>query len=350
MTKKKDELKRVMQSLAGLEGFLKDSNHPGAQTWIKDLGRAQRDVEQSAIYRAENKNYKKIYDSLKEGRSNPPSLPGIDMHGKIIPLYEIGGDNFFYIDFAKDFSWPNRFAYAESELNFDIRQNDVIRQMHEAKKRVAYFINDVEGHQNTDAVISWVIERVSSALIQAELRDFGHVTSRWFEELNMDLYRSISIQKTTTGLYTEIHSDGTVRFISAAHPLPMVFSYAKNAFVPIADVSGRPLETSTALGFLPSKNHFEASKYPSSKKNDIYVTNEIVLQGRGDILIAFTDGVSEYELLSGERYLHTMFEKRLQEWKDLPAKDICDLFEKDFRELNPDRGDDITIMVTRYLP
>jgi hypothetical protein len=346
---KEIELQRVLESLSQIERLVKGTAHPSAEQYIKDLKRAQKDVWQAAVFREELRNYKRINSAMKNEGSHPPQLEGFDICGKMVPLYEIGGDNIFYIDYPKAFNWNKRIAYAEEEAKYDPRKKDLTKILNDNKYRVGVFINDVEGHQNTDAPVSWVLKSLIYTLLQWDLYEFGQFTPRVFENANMDYYRTINVDKGTTALYYEINTDGRVRSISAAHPLHMVFSYMHDRFVEIANIDGKPLESSTALGVLPSKNHFESSRYPKSKMNEPYVTNEIMLQGKGDILIAFTDGLSDYVLPSGDRYLHTMFENRMREWKDKSSKEICDLFEKDFRELNPDRGDDISYVVARKL-
>src|SRR3989442_12596770 len=57
-----------------------------------------------------------------------------------------------------------------------------------------------------------------------ELDTFGHITRRLFENLNTRFYQSSSLHKFVTMIYGEISEDSTFRFLSAAHPPPVVFS------------------------------------------------------------------------------------------------------------------------------
>ena len=61
----------------------------------------------------------------------------------------------------------------------------------------------------------------------------GEITSRLFENINVRFHKSSRITKYLTMIYGEIAGDGTFRFLSAAHPLPRIFSREFDRFVEI---------------------------------------------------------------------------------------------------------------------
>ena len=62
-----------------------------------------------------------------------------------------------------------------------------------------------------------------------ELDAFGEITEQLFESLNTRFYNSSSVNKYLTMLYAEITEDARFRFLSAAHPAPLVFLGAKRS-------------------------------------------------------------------------------------------------------------------------
>ena len=52
---------------------------------------------------------------------------------------------------------------------------------------------------------------------------FGHITKKLFENLNSRIFNSSSLSKFVTMIYGEISQNATFRFLSAAHPPPVVF-------------------------------------------------------------------------------------------------------------------------------
>jgi serine phosphatase RsbU (regulator of sigma subunit) len=77
---------------------------------------------------------------------------------------------------------------------------------------------------------------------------------------------------------------------------------------------------------------------------DDYSVNEISLMGGGDIMVLYTDGLSE--LREGSTaFLPDILESRLRELKDLPAKEICQALIEQVQGLP--RDDDISLVVIK---
>src|SRR5216110_2413086 len=67
-----------------------------------------------------------------------------------------------------------------------------------------------------------------------EIDMFGMITKRLFENLNTRFYNSSSLNKFVTMIYGEISQDCTFRFLSAAHPPPVVFSSQNYRFMEVS--------------------------------------------------------------------------------------------------------------------
>jgi hypothetical protein len=87
-------------------------------------------------------------------------------------------------------------------------------------------------------------------------------------------------------LYGEISEDGTFRFISAAHPVPVVFS---REYDRIVEISPDLLTTFPPIGTLPSPDDIDQKRTETVLPfKDRYELNEISLMGYGDICFTQT--------------------------------------------------------------
>src|SRR4029077_411767 len=94
-------------------------------------------------------------------------------------------------------------------------------------------ILDVSGHQITDAFMASMLHQAFLLGAIYELDMFGTITKRLFENLNTRFYNSSSLNKFVTMIYGEISEDCSFRFLSAAHPLPLVFSSRHDRFMEV---------------------------------------------------------------------------------------------------------------------
>ena len=124
------------------------------------------------------------------------------------------------------------------------------------------------------------------------LEMFGQVTRRLFENLNSRFYQSSSRYKFVTMIYGEIGEDATFRFLSAAHPPPVVFSNYHERFM---EVSHELCTSFPPIGTLPSNDVIDRRMTDSTLGfKERYQLNEWTLMGIGDILLLYTDGLLEH--------------------------------------------------------
>ena len=177
-----------------------------------------------------------------------------------------------------------------------------------------------------------------------ELDRVGEVTTTLFENLNTRFYRSLSFEKYITLVYGEISNVGQFRFLSAGSPPPFVFSAEFDRFVSICPDR---LVSFSPLGLFQSQDAVAPTKIlmPSGYKRR-YTVNEVNLLGVGDILLLYTDGMSEHATADGREFVPDEIEATLRRTKQLPAKGIYEAVRDRFLAFaKPD--DDMTLVVVR---
>jgi serine phosphatase RsbU (regulator of sigma subunit) len=174
---------------------------------------------------------------------------------------------------------------------------------------------------------------------------FGQVTRRLFENLNTRFYNSSSEHKFVSLIYGEISEDAGFRFLSAAHPLPVVFSQQHDRFM---DVSQDVCLSSPPLGMLPSLEVTDRHRTESLLGFKArYEMNEWRLMGEGDILLLHTDGLTEHSHGSDD-YFPGRLEETLRDVKYLPAAGIYDAITADMLEFSQP-SDDISLVVVKRI-
>jgi serine phosphatase RsbU (regulator of sigma subunit) len=204
-------------------------------------------------------------------------------------------------------------------------------------------IADAAGHLITDALLALMLHQAFLLGAIYEMDFSGQITARLFENLNTRFFQSSTVQKFITLLYGEISEDGTFRFISAAHPVPVVFS---REYDRIVEICPDLLTTFPPLGTLPSSDDIDQKKtetvLPFKEK---YEVNEISLMGYGDILLLYTDGLSEHT--NGEEdYFPSRLEEKLRQVKDKPAREIFKAIEQDVKSFGT-LSDDLSLVVIK---
>src|SRR3989442_1736788 len=176
-----------------------------------------------------------------------------------------------------------------------------------------------------------------------ELDTFGHITRRLFENLNTRFYKSSSRHKFVTMIYGEISEDATFRFLSAAHPPPVVFSNQHDRFM---EVSEELCTSFPPIGTLPSDNVIDRRKTHSLLGfKDQYQLNEWTLMGMGDILLLYTDGLLEHAR-GNEPYFPQQLEETVRSVKHQGAKQIFDTIKLDVLDFAAP-SDDISVVVIK---
>lgn len=287
-------------------------------------------------------NFQRIVKNIRPHPGEIPAIAGLDIYGEIISLYgEVCGDHIIYVDFAKRFNLDERIK--QVELTDKIEIGHKLRQL---KNKAGILVSDVSGHSITDALLNAMLHQAFLVGANYELSAYGEITTDLFETINQRFYQSSSIDKFITMVYGEIENNGDFRFISAGHPLPLIFSNEYNRIVNIDNLN---LISFPPIGTLPSEVNVDAKNFKSIlgyKKR--YSVNSLNVMGQGDILLLFTDGFTD--LKNGElNYTAARLEDQLRATKTLSAKEIFRSIKEDFKNFCSDPDDDATMIIIKRL-
>ncbi len=301
---------------------------------------ASIDVEQSlARLTGELQNFQDIAKHIKPPSGEIPVLNGIDIYGETIPLKGlIGGDHIIYVDFKKRYDLEARIRHAEKEGRRRVAAN-----LRRCQRMAGIALVDVSGHQITDAMLAGMLHEAFLLGAIYELDQFGTITEKLFENLNTRIYNSSSVSKFLTMIYGEISEDDTFKFLSAAHPMPIVFSNTKDR---IMDISEDLFVNFPPIGTLPSQEDIDRQAIQSvlgfKKKYEI---NEWTLMGPGDILLLYTDGLTDHRR-GDDDYYPDRLSGALRRVKGLPAQGIFEAIREDLLDFG-EPLDDISLVVIK---
>ena len=291
--------------------------------------------QQIKFLAAELRQFRKLVRNFEPPPGELPEVPGIDVYGQALPRNgHAGGDHIIYVDFKKRYKMEQLINEAPAELKERLRITAA---------RAGIAVIDVEGHDYSSAFIAAVFHQAFLLGVAYELRFFGEITTTLFDNINTRFFNSSGISKTLTMVYGEISPDGTFRFLSAAHPAPVVFS---NEFDRLVAISEDRLVSFPQIGTMPSRGHSEIA-VPLLGVKERYTVNEISLMGRGDILVLYTDGLSDHRDAQKQRYFPERLEEVLKASKNLPAKDIYRRIKRDMLAFNPKPEDDVTVVIIK---
>jgi serine phosphatase RsbU (regulator of sigma subunit) len=177
-----------------------------------------------------------------------------------------------------------------------------------------------------------------------ELDMNGHITRHLFENLNTRFYQSSGTHKYMSLIYGEISDDARFRFLSAAHPLPLIFSNKHDRFM---DVGAERRLSFPPLGMLPSFDAIDrnVTEVSSLGFKQHYEMNKWRLMGAGDILLLHTDGLTDHRR-SDEEYAPARLEAKLREVKRRDARGIYDAIMEDVLAFAPP-ADDVSLVVVK---
>jgi serine phosphatase RsbU (regulator of sigma subunit) len=285
----------------------------------------------------ELQNFQEIARCLNPSPGEIPRLPGVDIYGFSRPLRGVlGGDHMIYVDFARRFDLEVRLPRAREAGN-----EKMLANLESLSRRCGILVADVSGHRMTDALVAAMLHQAFLLGAHYELDLFGEITTRIFEHINTRFYRTTSIQKYFTMIYGEIFDDGKFRFVSAGHQPPKVFSREYRKFAPISEDR---LVSFPPVGLLPSgadPDGREEKAWSPYKKS--YKVNEIDLLAVGDILLLYTDGLSEHD---EGRYFPARVESLFAGMPNASAREICERLQADLVEQAPP-VDDVSVVVIR---
>src|SRR5262245_34246619 len=263
----------------------------------------------------ELENFQSIARHIMPLPGEIPEVSGIDIYGDTIPLSGItGGDHIIYVDFKKRFDLAARIAQAAAAGRWD-----VVANLERCKRMAGIAVIDVAGHHATDAMLAAMLHQAFLLGSLYELDMFGHITRRLFENLNTRFYHSSSLNKFVTMIYGEISEDATFRFLSAAHPPPVVFSNQEDRFM---EVSEALCTSFPPIGTLPSRDVIDRNATHSVLGfKERYKLNEWRLMGKGDILLLYTDGLLDHAR-GAEQYFPGRLEQAIRAVKKKSAREI----------------------------
>jgi serine phosphatase RsbU (regulator of sigma subunit) len=267
--------------------------------------------------------------------SELPEVPWIDVYGEAKPQNgQAGGDHVIYVDFKKRYKMDKLIREAPEKLKGKLRATS---------GRAGIVVLDVEGHDYGSAFIASVFHQAFLLGVSYELKFFGEITTTLFENINTRFFNSSGIHKSLTMVYGEITESGTFRFLSAAHPPPLVFS---SEFDRLVAISEDRLVSFPQIGTMPSRGNSEKT-VPLLGVKEKYTVNEINLMGRGDLLILYTDGLSDHHDAQGNRYFPGRLEEVLRTNKHLPAREIYAKVRSDMLAFHPTPEDDVTVVIIK---
>lgn len=288
----------------------------------------------------EMENFEEIAEKLKPSSGEIPRLNGIDIFGGVMPLNGVaGGDHIIYVDFNHRYDLEQRIREAQAA-----NRPDIVEKLNINKRRAGILLADAAGHNITDALLVAMLHQAFLTGVQYELKQNGEVTTDLFEILNTRFFNSASISKFITVIYGEISESGKFRFISAGHPLPVVFSYKYDRLV---KVCFERVFRFPPIGTLPSKDDIDCDRNFSRlgyKKK--YSVHEINLMGMNDILLLYTDGFSEHGSIKADGYFSSRLEETLKRIKNAGAKEIYMALKEDLLQFAPPE-DDISLVVIK---
>ena len=250
-----------------------------------------------------------------------------------------GGDHIIYVEFEKRYDLDRRIRTAT-----EAGSAGAAARLAENRDRLGILVGDVSGHQITDALAAAMLHQAFLTGVLYELDHFGEVTTRLFEHLNTRFFNSLSFKKYITLIYGEVSSTGMFRFLSAGGPPPLVFSAEYDRFVTL---SSDRLVSFTPLGIMPSEDDVDIAKNmgPIGYKPR-YTVNEVNLLGAGDILVLYTDGLSEHALGEERPFVPDELEATIRSNKNRSAQDIYEALSDRVQSFAPIE-DDMTVVIIK---
>jgi len=284
-------------------------------------------------------NFAEMAKSIIPSPGDIPVLKGIELFGGTIPLNGVaGGDHIIFLDFNQRFDLDARITKAKESGKEELAEN-----LEKCRTRAGIVLADVSGHEALDALLALMLHQAFLLGAAYELDCYGDITTTLFEKLNTRFYRSSATSKYLTLLYGEISESGRFRFISAAHPIPVVFSSRLDRFV---DISDHSVITFPPIGMIPSFEDIDRNAHHTVLGfKEGYEVNELTLMSTGDILILYTDGLSDHERES-ESYFPQRLEKLLRRTKTCTAREIFYAVKSDIESfVQP--SDDISLVIIK---
>jgi serine phosphatase RsbU (regulator of sigma subunit) len=275
-----------------------------------------------------------------------PRVNNIDIYGVSLPFNGIaGGDLITYLDFHDRYDLDARIARALAK-----GQSTKAQMLQRCKRKGGIMVADVAGHEFSDAIRALLMHQLFHLAAMYEISQYGEITTHLFEQINTRFCKSRTLRRLSADLdftsfitliYGEISDTGRFRFVSAGHPPPLVFSREYDRFV---EISSDRLVSYPPLGLQLTENHPDARLFKRVLGyKERYTVNDLNLMGQGDVLLLFTDGLTD----SFSPYTQGHLERSVSSAKHGTAKDICEAIIKD-RKVIANLNDDLSLVVIKY--
>jgi len=308
---------------------------------FKKMDITKQELNNNILYLNEElNNFQSIAENLVPQAEDSPKLENIDIYGESIHLAgDVGGDHIAYVDFNQRYDLEERINIAKGAGNLKIAEN-----LEKNKRRAGILLADVAGHQTTDSLLAAMLHQSFFIGALYELDNNGEITTKLFENINTRFYNSSSLNKFITMIYGEISNSGKFRFISAAHSAPLLFSNNQDKLV---KVSEDRITNYFPIGIVPSIEDIDKSRSDSIMGfKEKYSVNEIDLMDNEDIMILYTDGLSDHANSRGEKYVPRRLESKLKELKEYTSKEIFSGIKEDLLSFNRPE-DDISYVIIK---
>lgn len=252
-------------------------------------------IENARLYRETLEKGKmeqemRIAAEIQQALLPEPSRKGpfFDAFGQSVACRSIGGDFFDYVDLPS-----GAFGFA---------------------------VGDVAGKGAPAALLTAVIQGVFSSQAQT-----GAPPSETLSRVNQALIRRAIESRFCTAFYASVSADGSLTYCNAGHNPPMVFT-----------ANGvKRLETGGLILGLFEHATFE---------------EDTISLDSGDLLVAFSDGVTEAMSASGEEYGEDRLLACVEANRQRTTRELIDAIFASVREFSVGavQSDDVTALVLRY--
>lgn len=219
-----------------------------------------------------------------------PNIPNLDLAAKNIPSQQVGGD---YYDIVET---PD--------------------------KNFITAIGDVTGKGIPAALLMANLQSMLHVLLPVDIT-LGEATGR----INNLIYENTPSDKFITFFWAKyFHEESRLKYINAGHNPPLLLRKTRNDFEELS-------EGGLILGAMPSFTP--------------YAETDITLN-KGDIVVMYTDGVTETFNRNGEEYGEDKLQQLILESRTQSAGELLDAIVQDVRNFNAGKlADDLTLIVIR---
>jgi len=186
--------------------------------------------------------------------------------------------------------------------------------------RVAFVLADVSGKGLGAALMTTMLQGALSATT------FGQHPAETFSHINTFLCDHAQVERYATMFFGTLASDGRLEYINAGHPSPVL-------------VRGGAVETP-----------FAAASCPVGLIPEMQFSSAVVMLNPGDMIVLFSDGVSEMLDPEQNEYGVERLKKAIASAGDLSVTDMQEAILDSVRQFarGARQADDVTLLLLRY--